>query len=346
MRLLIALLLLTVMRPAAWAESADPVTAPAPFVISIYTENDSQRYKPNNPSDRHYTHGTRIVFAHQPAFANTLADALDTLYPLHAAGDPDRRTAFGYSLGQNIYTPRNISATALVRNDRPYAGWLYGSAFLQRSSGNTMDHFEVKLGMVGPASLAEDVQTIVHDLFDSTDPRGWDNQLHDEPAFNVNYTRFWKLSLLPEAEGQAPRRFGVELIPQAGFAVGLVNRHLEAGATLRAGWNLPSDFGPGRLSQPSDATNLSGGTSELGGYVYVRALGRAVEHNLFIEGNNFHRSHSLPIEPLVGEVQLGVALAWRWFELGYSQTFLTDQFKAQRGDHSYGAINASFHCSF
>ena len=34
-------------------------------------------------------------------------------------------TKFGYQLGQSIFTPGDLNATQPLKNDRPYAGWLY-----------------------------------------------------------------------------------------------------------------------------------------------------------------------------------------------------------------------------
>lgn len=38
--------------------------------------------------------------------------------------DPGASKRIVYSLGQSIFTPDDIRQTALIRDDRPYAGWL------------------------------------------------------------------------------------------------------------------------------------------------------------------------------------------------------------------------------
>jgi len=53
---------------------------------------------------------------------------------------------------------------------------------------------EIQLGIVGPASFAEETQSLVHELLASQRPNGWDNQLKNEPGLAIIYER--KLRLL------------------------------------------------------------------------------------------------------------------------------------------------------
>lgn len=339
---LLPLLLFTFIAPA---RAEDPDLQPEPWAVHLYIENDGTFIKPNNNTDRHYTHGTKLTFAHQPDFADALADALDAFYPIGPADG--RATAFGYSFGQSIYTPKDITNPSFIPKDRPYVGWLYGGVYLQRSVRDTMDYLDLTVGVIGPASQADDTQKIVHKIVDAGEPRGWDNQVPNEVGFNINYQRHWKLPLLPAADKEGHTFvFGAELLPQAGFALGLMNRHVNAGATLRAGWNLPDDFGPARLEEPADATGLPTGAGDLSVYGFVRLEGRLVEHDAFIEGAAFRSSPGRPIQPAVGIVQVGVVATCYHFELGYSQTFLTEQFKGQRGSDSFGAFTLAWRCTF
>src|SRR3989304_3953862 len=51
---------------------------------------------------------------------------LETIYPLADV----RAGRIGFAIGHNIYTPEDTDARALVVDDRPYAGWLYGAVSL------------------------------------------------------------------------------------------------------------------------------------------------------------------------------------------------------------------------
>ena len=69
-------------------------------------------------------------------------------------------------LGQNIYTPADTTSYQLVAEDRPYAGWLYfGFGFAANQGSRRYDKLELEIGVVGPLSFAEEVQTFWHSLF-------------------------------------------------------------------------------------------------------------------------------------------------------------------------------------
>ena len=319
----------------ARAEEPDTGKTESPFGITLHFENDGTFAKRNNSTDRHYTNGVKATFTHHPSWADELAAKLPFAPGTSGKSDGTLRTAVGYALGQNIYTPDGIEITTLIPSERPYAGWLYGGVYLQRARDNEFDHFEFNLGLIGPSSLAEDVQREIHDFFDAAEPRGWDHQLGDEVAFNATYQRKWRISLLTSDGADA-----VQLIPQAGITLGTVNRHINIGALVRVGMNFPDDFGPARIEEPASATGVP--HNEPGGYFFVRLGGKAVEHDVFLEGSNYRSSHDVRAEPLVGEAQFGIVVYLGRLEFTYSQTFFTRQFETQRGKDSFGALTLAW----
>jgi len=318
------------------AEELNCADMKSPFLMTIYYENDGTFVKPNNRQDRHYTNAIKLSVTHQPQWAKAMARWL----PFSPASKQEKiKTAGGYAIGQNIYTPDPIESSTLIPSERPWAGWLYGSVYVQRATDRVFDQFEINLGVIGPSSLAEDVQREVHDLFNQIEPRGWDYQLSDEFGIDFIYQRKWKIPLLT-IQG----RDSMQLIPQAGFTLGLVHRHVNAGLLMRMGVNLPDDFGPGRIEEPAAATGDPNQGS--GGYFFVRAGGKIVEHNIFLDGNNYHSSHAVDSESLFGEVQIGVVLLLGRFEVDYSQTFQSREFKGQRDKDSFGSLTLSWRSSF
>src|SRR5690606_5319533 len=126
-------------------------------------------------TDRHYTSGFALGFAHQPQWAEELAP-----YMPFAEQFGPARTAAGYIVGQFIHTPEGINQQTVIADDLPYSGYIFAGVYWQRSNEATLDHFQLALGMVGPSSQAEEVQRVVHDMVGIRKLRGWDNQLHDE----------------------------------------------------------------------------------------------------------------------------------------------------------------------
>ncbi len=308
------------------------------FVITAYIENDGGIIKTNNRTDRYYTNGVKLTATHHPAWAEGLVDQLDTWLPLGAG---ESVHAVGYAIGQEIYTPDNIDISALQPGDQPYAGWLYGGLYVQRQVGDTFDHLEINLGIIGPSSLAEEAQQLFHDVFDAGDPDGWDHQLRDEFGFDFIYRRKWRFTLIDENDAG----FALQAIPQAGFILGNAHRQIGGGLTVRLGCRLPDDFGPGRLGDVSAATARVG-KSPLSAYGFVQIGGRYVEHNVFIEGNNYHDSNNVDEEPWVGQVQFGVVIRWCIVQVSYAQTYVFEEFDGQDGSHGFGSLVVSLSTEF
>lgn len=321
-----------------------------PVALTAHIENDSRATKFFDSHDRHYSSGLKLVLAAQPDWADVPLQWLESIVPIDAYNAPFRdggKTAVGLVTGQNIYTPHTIE-TPPTQGDRPYAGWLYGGLFWQRADrgddqnrSTVLDHFEVNLGVVGQSALAENTQEWWHDVIDDTDPQGWNTQLRDEGNFDFIYRRKWKFQLFHDGN------FEGQIIPQAGFVLGSVHRQAEAALQIRVGWNLPDDFGVGRIDDPQAYTGIAA-PRKAGFYGFVRGDGRAVEHNLFIEGNNWRSSPiTAEAEPLVGSIQYGIA--WQicpHFELTYSQTYFTHEYKTQQGTDSIGAFTLTGYWSF
>ncbi len=309
-----------------------------PYEVTVYWENDSSFLKPNNASDRHYSNGIAATFTHQPVWAGPFADYA----PL---GESFDRTAAGYILGQMMFTPERITASKLIRSDRPYAGYLFAGLYLQRANESVFDHAQIDLGIVGPSSGTESLQESIHNNFNADDPKGWDNQLKDEPTIQLTLRRKWRSD--PGTLTAFDHSLEQQWIPYVELGIGTVHRYVLLGTTYRVGMNLPDDFGPGRLADPASFTALIDldKAQPTTCYGFVRVAGRAVEHNLFLEGNTYRSSHSVNAETLTGEVQTGIALehtfkGWR-IKGSYAQTFITEQFEGQDGPDSFGAVMLS-----
>ena len=295
-------------------------------LVSLYLENDSRRFKPNHATDRHYTHGTKLVYLTQPKWG-----WLDDFSKWNFAdSDQNVDTAVGFFLGQNIYTPDHVDEPAKRNDDdRVYAGWLYTGMFTQRATDHLLDHLELNMGVIGPSSKAEQVQKAIHDLLDSDEPIGWDDQLSDEFSIDLTFMRKHRLQ-----DGWFKPTESTDFIAEYGFTVGSVHRHLQAGMTVRYGFNLGDTFGPARMALPSGISTLRKDETAQSGYIFARATGKAIEHNRFLTG--------LDHEPLMGEFQFGVVYQYKKLEFGYSQTFFTQEFEEQSGKDSFGAFTLSW----
>lgn len=200
------------------------------------------------------------------------------------------------------------------------------------------------IGVVGPWSYARETQRMIHDLRDLDHPNGWDNQLGNEVGFTLAYKRMWRW---PKHERRSG--FDWEILPHAGAAVGTVRTFANAGAELRAGLNLPDDFGTSSIgpaattSTPVDgmmAANRS--WFDVGAYLFARVDGRAVARNIFLDGNTFSNSHSVDSNVFVADLSAGAALNYKNTKLAYALVYRTEEFKGQDGGQVFGTVSLNW----
>lgn len=315
---------------------------PRGLTFQIYWENDSSYTRFVDGSDEYYTNGLALSLTWQPTWGKDLAKAI----PFNEYFGPARH-AVGFTFGQLMFTPSDIEDPNPRPNDEPYAGYLYGGFYFQRSTDTvaapdaipTLDHFQIDIGVIGKASGAGWAQESVHEAFNFDEPRGWEYQLNDEVTVQFTYRKKWRFELLPE---NVQRETGLQFqaIPGGAISLGTVYRNVEAGALFRLGFNLPDDYGPGRLADLPDGTGrpLKGWSF----YGFGRLTGQIVQHNVFLDGNNFRNSISVGHNTFYGEGQLGVSCLYGgedWtLGLTYSQTYGTEKFSGQNGIHGYGAF--------
>ena len=309
-------------------------------VFTIYMENDVF-----TGTDQHYTNGLKfswlsadLVDWGQTGWRKSLVELLPFV------NRRDGQKNLGLALGQNIYTPSDTRALIPDRTDLPYAGWSYLElAFVSKTTA-VSDILSIQAGIIGPHSLAEDSQRLVHQWIGSVRPRGWDYQLRDEAGVNLVFERRWRLY------GRALyQTLGIDLVPHAGASLGNVQTYANAGGTLRLGLNLPSDFGV-QLARPGSV----GGTPaddldprvafdrNFSLFVFGAADGRAVARDIFLDGNTFRSSRSVSKEPFVADLSAGVGLIAGPWQLTYTQVWRTREFKSQHGRYNnFGSVTLS-----
>jgi hypothetical protein len=261
-----------------------------------------------------------------------------------SGGEESRQYNLGFAIGQMIYTPTDTQTRALVPDDRPYAGWLYGAFTFVSKTDSVADTLALELGVVGPASLAEDAQRFVHDIRDIPEPLGWDNQLKNEPGVLLYYERRWRV-----LQGGIYRQVGYDVITHAGLALGNVKDYVAAGGEARIGWNLPLDFGTSMIRPGADANAPSAyGAGQqvhpFGAYLFAATSGRLVARDIFLDGNTFRDSHDVDKKIPVGDLILGASIVYGAAKLSYAQVFRSLEFDGQQHHHKFGSI--SFSLSF
>ncbi len=249
----------------------------------------------------------------------------------------------GLELGQKIFTPRDISRRELIRDDRPYGGWLYAGIAFHNKNVNRLDTLAIQVGMVGPASLAEQAQNYVHEIRGIATAKGWDHQLNNEPGLLFIYER--KNRLNRPISG----RIGMDVITQYGATLGNVFTFIDTGAELRLGWNIPADFGTalirpgGQDNAPVDSNDKRLARPQAFGiHVFAAVMGRGTLRDIFLDGNSFSESHRVDKNYWVADIAVGLGLTWQGVKLTYTQVFRSREFRGQDALHKFGSISLSY----
>lgn len=307
---------------------------PAETFVSVQMENDFFA----SSGDRYYTHGTQLSVLKNTASPAWL-DRVSDWVPLYEKGQ--QLNLVNYTLGQKIFTPDDTDSTTVVEGDRPYAGYLYvGIAVLsQIQSTANMDHgnmFEITLGVVGPSAMSRQSQTNYHDLIGIDSPKGWDNQLEDEPALGLSYSRFWRLVQPLSGDLEA----GVN--PHMNLVVGNVYTYAAGGVMFRIGDNLKRDLSPPNIRPGFPGLAYFREGDESSWYLFLGYESRLVARDIFLDGNTFKESHSVEKEKLVGDMQFGLVYQVNRWRFAFSNMLRTKEFTTQEDNTHYGAVNISF----
>lgn len=310
------------------AESTTEESTGRHSTLSLVYENDAF-----NNSDVHYTNGICVSWipasSQTPNWAVRFARAIPWV-PV------DGEVQHGYSVGQSMFTPNDISLKNPSQDARPYAGWSYGSIRLGVETGRQLDQLVLTIGIVGPASLAEQTQRLIHEIVRAQQAQGWDHQLHNEPGLMIGWQRSWRaLAVRPLAGRQ------LDLTPHIGMTLGNVLTCVNGGLTLRYGANLPLDYGPPRIQPGLNGTSRFVPTSKVGWYLFAGIEGRAVVRNIFLDGNSFRNSRSVDKRPFVGDLQFGGVLLWNNVRLSYTQVLRSREFRTQENRDNFGSVNLS-----
>ena len=263
------------------------------------------------------------------------------------SGDETRQRHLALSVGQKMFTPGDIKRTTLDVTDRPYAGWLYGSLAFHSKTRRRLDTFEIQAGLIGPLSLAEEAQDLIHSIRGIDRANGWEHQLDNEPGLALIYDQKRRLF----QHQLAGSLWGIDAIGYAGSAVGNVFTHLNAGIEMRLGWNLPADFGSA-LIRPAGDTNAPTDTNDprykpygrhgTSLHVFAATTGRLVFRDLFLDGNTFSDSHHIDKETLVGDIVAGVSLVLNRVKVSYAQVMRTEEYRGQGSGHNFGSVSISY----
>ncbi len=137
--------------------------------IGLQTDNDAYLTK---GSDRYYTNGFFLFYRHALKVTGTTSL---------------KNKIIGFELGQKIFNSQSGRIPSASYIDRPIAGYLYAGINLNLLYKNESNlRFSLQTGMIGPASLAKQAQTFIHNTFGLYPIAGWQYQIKNNFQLNLS----------------------------------------------------------------------------------------------------------------------------------------------------------------
>lgn len=333
----------------------------------ITFENDVLQLRPTDIRDHDFTNGVRLDLM------GNFWGRLPTKYVLlEFPKEADARKydyLYSFSVGQEMYTPDNIKVSHIISNDRPYAGWLYVSSGLITTDprGARKLTSSVSLGVIGPSSRSDSVQSFVHRVFCFPHPAGWNNQIandiglsyavrYEARPFTQIHRAFDLVGMVEGHLGTVTNYLGTGLLLRIGQfndyfqnATGLYDPRLTARPVSEPKLynRMDSDKKEQLKTSPNNKHAQSPANRRFQAYGFMRPLIRAVLDNSFLQGgwtSRFQNPYTIPsedIERFYINVEYGGALSYGRTQLTYTQSFRTKEFR-QGKVQQWGRIGLLF----
>ena len=246
---------------------------------------------------------------------------------------------YGFSLTQLMFTPQDSQPYGQPAFQRRYAGWLGLGFSLHVKDDSILNSIELSVGTTGPHSYAETTQDFIHDLRDSPNFNGWDNQIPSELTVDLSFIQKRRLDLAEWKYGN----IRVDGIGEWGARLGSFRSDAHVGGMFRVGYNLPPDFSDPRLSSTAYTHRYfdAGYDYDSNWSVFLLFGGKVsgVAHDATLDGPLFSDFNTgIDRRPIVGEVYAGFGIRYRRVEFSYAHTWRTEEYTTQRGIAQVGTV--------
>lgn len=293
-------------------------------------------------SDNNYTNGVGIAWvsgAIDPHDDGVLGQWARFWSFLPFVASEGYTTYTSWALAQEINTPDDIQEPHPGVDDQPYSGILFVDSTLYARRWDWTHAWQLRLGVVGPASQADDVQREFHSLIGVDEPQGWDTQLPNEPVVNLGYTAATLL-----AAGHTERSLEWRVVPIATVGVGNYFTGGGIGVYGEIGWNLADALGVTALRSGLNAASTVGVTPQAHWSISFFGGGGAygVAHYLPLDGTLLRNSRSVDSNPVIGMGSFGFCLRRDRLNLSYAHTFFSETFATQRENTNFGTVSISW----
>ena len=305
--------------------------------VVVYTENDD--WWPDTGDDKNYTNGFRFTLdrnydmwrVHRlPGLFAWVPKHVDCSILVPSDSGNLKCVSTSFHVGQQFYTPDDISVPDLIPNDRPYAGWLYVGGSWMASTADSLVRTSSYLGATGKASFADRFQTAWHALRQVEEPQGWEHQIGGRLGLVVDHTRHWAFDIA------GSRGRVIEFVPYVGVTAGNIVTDGYVGARLKLGYNITRDWLQTGIAPRVERRGSDAGNLEL--YIVVDFQSRVLGYNAFIDATD---RHNLDRKHLVADGGIGLGLRVGRFSVNYRVAFVSPEYM-EAPVHDYKALRFAY----
>jgi lipid A 3-O-deacylase len=302
--------------------------------VTVQSENDGYR---SFDDDDDYTNGLRISldFSRAVLWGHLFSSLQDCSTAPEGSTAPCRKTTL--FVGQNFYSPHDITVPEVQPTERPYSAWLYIGLAARAAQRRRLRTMEIQLGTTGKNAFGKEVQTWWHLRLCkcAPEPRGWQHQVKPVPGV-VGVIASWDDRIARERRTRGPRPFVfADVVPYYRVSLGNVFDQGAGGAVARFGYNLQRRWVE-KISPtvpPSVASLQPTVVSRERNFEFnlIGALeGRAVAWNALLQHDTHTPKPPLSINRGVVDVETGVALGYRRVSGGFRWIWRSPEFDGGR----------------
>jgi lipid A 3-O-deacylase len=279
--------------------------------LQFGAENDA--WVTRQGTDRYYTHGFLIDYFFSK---NGLKGGFwKTIFP-HVTPKADNYYAFSFRTA--MYSPDTVQRVS-TNLDHPYGGLMtFGMTCVSKESEKGIKLItEYQLGVVGPASLQEQLQKNAHKLANKSVPLGWEKQIPNDIALNIRIIYEHPLFDYSNA---------MEAVAIADINAGTISNNGGVGFRVKLGHFYKTK----QLGLPFMDVDLS---KKFQYYAYIQPAVYFIADNVMLQGGislgaaqRRQYIHVDNIARMVGDFVLGYSVTYGNFGLTYSYHVRTREF--------------------
>ena len=273
--------------------------------------------------DRYYTSGLFLSFSY---LSKEKKEAIEKII-------------FEWSIGHQMYTPHKVVIKNRYQQDRPFAGYLFGSFGTHRVyNNNSSFKISLQLGVLGSYAFSEELQGLIHDLYGFKSAQGWEYQIKNALAVNIN-TEFNKFIVKDQTN-----HFDLSWI-NAG-KIGTVFTSISSGFLARIGFKPLQPLANSIAYQTNINNKNTSYFRAIESFIFIKPSIRYAFYDATLQGSFLNTSSPVTRElvPFIFDIAIGFQCTTNQFNLGYTYNYNSNKSKELRFDdgHSYGSIQLSY----